>query len=259
MAYQTLARGRPRAGSAGLYLFNECGWDFTPDVVAEHLRVAAGGPVTVVINSGGGDCFAGLAIFEMLRAYRGAVEVQIVGLAASAASVIAAAGDIVGVAPSSMMMVHEASMMIAGDERDLLAGAGLLGKVSGMLAEIYAARAGGSAAEWRDRMKAETWFTSSEAVAAGLADRVLDVVETVSAGLTGAVLAAHRPSRAPRRPRPAPPVNALMREGMREGMPGRAVCGVVLARAGAPARRVFGRRSAPSVAGLLRELSRVRR
>ena len=113
-----------------------------------------------------------------MRGYPGPVTVYVDGVAASAASVIAMAGDQVVMASSSMIMVHDALTCTIGDEADHLAVAALLGQASGVVAEIYASRAGGSASQWRDTMRNETWFTAPEAVEAGLADRIADTAPT---------------------------------------------------------------------------------
>jgi hypothetical protein len=78
--------------------------------------------------------------------------------------------------PGSMMMIHDASIGVWGRASDLREVADLVDKISDNSAELYAAKAGGTAAEWRERMLAETWYTASEAVEAGLADRVEEPV-----------------------------------------------------------------------------------
>jgi ATP-dependent protease ClpP protease subunit len=91
------------------------------------------------------------------------------GLCASAATVVAMAGDTITTAPGSMWMVHDALGQVYGNAADMQSMADLLDKTSQNIADIYAARAGGDAAGWRTTMQAETWYTADEAVAAGLA------------------------------------------------------------------------------------------
>ena len=253
---------RPRAGSssppAEMYLFGEVGWDFTASDVVAQLRAAAGGPVIVNLSSGGGDAFDGLATYEALRQHPGRIEIRVTGYAASAASVIAMAADDLAIASSASLMIHECATGTWGDQAAHLASADLLGRVSDTIAGIYAARAGGTAAEWRKTMRSERWYSASEEVAAGLADRVLDPADAVAAHLTGVLSAALSPRR--RQPRqtspdgamPAGRVAAQLREGIRAG------AGVV-ARAGGPARRPVGRRAVPSVMPLLKAMKAARR
>lgn len=138
------------------------------DVVAA-LAKSGGGPVTVRINSPGGDVWDGLAIYNALAAHPGGVNVVVDGVAASAASFIAMAGKTVTMPESSMMMIHNARTLAYGQASDLNETAALLAKVDGQLAAIYEARTGKPAA---DMMQAETWFTAAEALAAGLCDTV---------------------------------------------------------------------------------------
>jgi ATP-dependent protease ClpP protease subunit len=180
----TSTRTRPRGSgqvvaSTGLdhelTVYGEIGWDVVASQFVADLKQAQGGPVAVHLNSPGGDLFEGLGIYEALRSHPGRVTVYVDALAASAASVIAMASDDLVMAPGAMLMLHDALTMTYGNEADHLKTAELLGQSSDVIAGIYAARAGGTAAEWRKVMRSETWYTAGEAVAAGLADRVRDV------------------------------------------------------------------------------------
>lgn len=124
------------------------------------------------INSPGGMAFEGIAILNQLRQHNAKVITVVDGIAASAASMIAMGGDEIVMARNSEMMIHDASNIAIGTAADIAAEAGVLEKLSDNIASIYAERAGGTAAEWREAMLAETWYTADEAVAAGLADRV---------------------------------------------------------------------------------------
>lgn len=130
--------------------------------------------VELLINSPGGDVFDGLAIVNTMRAHQARTVAVVQGIAASAASFIAAAADELVMAPNSTLMIHDAWGICVGNATDMAATAGMLDKTSGNLAEIYAAKAGTPVDEWREAMKAETWYTADEAVAAGLADRVVE-------------------------------------------------------------------------------------
>lgn len=147
----------------------------------------ASGNVTVRINSPGGEAREGIAILNCLRLHNGNVRVQVDGLAASAASFIAMAGTEIVMMPNTEMMIHDGRMMTYGDPANLRADADLLDRVSDNIATIYAGKAGGTAAEWRTRMSAETWYSAEEAVAAGLADSVMET-PAASRGKAAAVL-----------------------------------------------------------------------
>lgn len=129
--------------------------------------------INLRINSPGGDVFDGVAIFNAIKRHTAQVNVFVDGLAASAASFIAMAGDKVLMSPHSQMMIHEASGLAIGNAEDMRKLADMLDKTSTSIADIYAERAGGTTAEWRARMKDETWYSDHEAVAAGLADEVI--------------------------------------------------------------------------------------
>ena len=148
------------------------------------------GPLEVHINSGGGDVFDGVAIGNAIRQHKGQVTTIVDGIAASIASVIAQAGQDRVMQPGSMMMIHDASTLCWGDEAEMVKTAQVLGKNSDNIAAIYAERAGGNAAQWRDTMKQETWFTADEAVSAGLADRVGDGDAELPAGMDLAAFSA---------------------------------------------------------------------
>lgn len=117
--------------------------------------------------------FEGIAIANALRSHPATVTTQVDGIAASIASVIALAGDRLVMMPHSQLMIHEASGMCFGDAADMAQMAALLERQSDNLADVYAARAGGTREEWRALMQAETWYLADEAVAVGLADEVV--------------------------------------------------------------------------------------
>ncbi len=148
------------------------------------------GPLECHVNSGGGEVHDGIAIGNALRSHKGPVTVVVDGIAASIASVIVQAGQERVMQPGSMMMLHEASTMAWGDEAEMAKTAEVLGKNSDNIASIYAERAGGTPEQWREVMKAETWYTADEAVAAGLADRVGDGDAELPAGMDLAAFSA---------------------------------------------------------------------
>lgn len=129
--------------------------------------------INLRVNSPGGSVFDGVAIMNALRRHPANVIATVDGLAASAASFIIQAADEVIMGPGTELMIHEASNICWGNAADMVEMAGHLDRISGTIAGIYAERAGGDVDEWREAMKAETWYTAAEAVAAGLADRAL--------------------------------------------------------------------------------------
>ncbi|MFF0816626.1 head maturation protease, ClpP-related [Rhodococcus sp. NPDC003318] len=140
--------------------------------VANQIKALDTDEIVVRINSPGGAAFDGIAIMNALRAHDAKVIVHVDGLAASAASVVAMAGDEIVMGEGSQMMIHEAWMYTEGDAASLRSDADRLDKLSDSLTAVYARRARGEIDEWRALVAAETWFTAEEAVAAGLADRV---------------------------------------------------------------------------------------
>lgn len=162
------------ADEAELFLYNEIGGfgTYAEDFLAE-LKAVTAPKLRVKVNSPGGSVFEGLACANALRSHPAEVTVQVDGLAASIASVIAMAADRVVVQPQAMIMIHEAAGACLGDAQDMTAMAALLDKISDNVAGAYAERAGGTQADWRAAMRQETWYTAEEAVAAGLADEVM--------------------------------------------------------------------------------------
>jgi ATP-dependent protease ClpP protease subunit len=124
------------------------------------------------VNSPGGFVYDGVAMYEALKAHPATVNVHIDGLAASAASFLAQAGDSVEIAKAGRMMIHDAQGIGIGSPADMREYADLLDSVSNDISAIYADRAGGKPAAWRSAMQATTWYSAAEAVDARLADRV---------------------------------------------------------------------------------------
>lgn len=161
------------AGTTGVYIYDEIGyWGVSASDFMDALRQINTGTIELHLNSPGGDVFDGIAIYNCLRAHAARVDVVVDSLAASAASVIAQAGDTVTMMPGSQMMIHEASGLCMGNAADMAEMAKMLDQQSDNIAGIYASAAGGDRGEWRERMKAETWYMAEEAVAIGLADRI---------------------------------------------------------------------------------------
>lgn len=180
-------------GTIGVYGVIGESWDgsgWTSARMAGALRSIGQKDVTVLINSPGGDLFEGLAMYEQLRHHPGAVTVRILGLAASAASIVAMAGDRIEVAPTSSIMVHNTQADVAGDRNDMRAMADFLGPYDALLADIYAERTGKPAADITPMLDAATWFVGGKAVVdAGFADAVTEVETVTDPGARNSVRA----------------------------------------------------------------------
>ncbi|MFJ9887172.1 head maturation protease, ClpP-related [Streptomyces sp. NPDC091287] len=168
-------RNAADADEAELLIYDEIGgwYGNTPGEIVDELRAVTAPNLRVRINSPGGSVFDGIAIANAIRLHPATVTVQVDGIAASAASVIAMAGDRIVMTPQSQLMIHDASGMCFGNASDMTEMAALLDTQSDNIADAYAERAGGTREEWRERMRAESWYLAAEAVAAGLADEVL--------------------------------------------------------------------------------------
>lgn len=145
----------------------------------------------VHLNSPGGEALEGIAILNLLRAHPAKVTVTVDGLAASAASFIAAGADETIMARNSQMMIHDAWGLVVGNAADMTSLAGVLDKLSDNIASVYAEKAGGKTEQWRAAMKAETWYTADEAVTAGIADSVLASEEPAPANAFDLSVFAH--------------------------------------------------------------------
>lgn len=145
----------------------------TASRIAAALRSIGGADVTVNINSPGGDMFEGLAIYNLLREYEGKVTVKVLGLAASAASIIAMAGDEVQIGRGAFLMIHNCWVYAMGNRHDLQQIAADMVPFDKAMNDIYGARAGLDAATIDAMMNAETYIGGSDAVEKGFADRLL--------------------------------------------------------------------------------------
>lgn len=160
-------------------IFDVIGYDYwtgegvTAKRIAAALRSIGAKPVTVHVNSPGGDMFEGLAIYNLLREHKAEVTIKVLGLAASAASVIAMAGDTVQIARAGFLMIHNAWVVAAGNRNDLREYAETLEPFDKAMADIYAARTGQEIKAMQKLMDAETWIGGSDAIDGGFADELL--------------------------------------------------------------------------------------
>ena len=146
--------------------------DVTPAMFRDEL-MSGNGDITVWINSPGGDCVAAAQIYNMLSEYPGKVTVKIDGLAASAASVIAMAGNEVYMSPVSMMMIHNPATIAFGDHNEMEKAIELLDAVKESIINAYVIKTGLSRAKLSHLMDAETWMDANKAVELGFADSIL--------------------------------------------------------------------------------------
>lgn len=184
------ANGGPKAArfrvenKAGLeaefFIYGEIGgpWGIRAEEIGKALRAVSPAPVTLRVHSEGGSAFEAVAIHSLLRNYPGVVDVQIDGLAASAGSIVAAAGDYVGISPGGQVFIHDAQAMTLGDAEDHLFMANLLNVTSETIASLYARRTDMDSATWRERMLANngngSWYNAEQALDVGLVDEILE-------------------------------------------------------------------------------------
>ncbi|CAM6634016.1 head maturation protease, ClpP-related [Klebsiella pneumoniae] len=167
-------------------VFDVIGQDYwgegiTAKRIAGALRAMNGADVTVNINSPGGDMFECLAIYNLLREYEGHVTVKVLGIAASAASIIAMAGDDIQIGRGAFLMIHNCWLYAMGNRHDFAELAQSLEPFDTAMADIYAARSGLDIAAIQKLMDAESYIGGSDAVAKGLADSLLSA-DAVSDG-----------------------------------------------------------------------------
>jgi len=145
------------------------------------LRSIGARDVTVNINSPGGNFFEGVAIYNALREHKGKVTIKVLGLAASAASVIAMAGDEIQMGHGSFIMIHNAWAVAIGNRHDLAEAATKLAPFDEAMAQVYAARTGLAVKVASDMMDKETWIGAQQALDDGFATTLLDAGETTEA------------------------------------------------------------------------------
>lgn len=157
-----------------IFIYDEIGyWGTASNQFVRDLAMLADSDELVVnLNSPGGDVFDGIAIYQALLDHPANVTIKVTGLAASIASVIAMAGDRVVMGAKSTLMIHEGFTFASGDAATMRKTADMLDRISDNIASVYADRAGGDVAAWRNRMRDETWFNAEEAFAAGLVDEI---------------------------------------------------------------------------------------
>lgn len=148
------------------------GDEITPKNFRDELY-AEDGDVTIYLNSPGGNVFAAAEIYTMIRDYPHNVKVRIASIAASAATVIAMAGDVVQMSPTALLMVHDPSTIAMGNTKDMEKAITTLNEVKESIINAYAAKTGLSRSKISKLMSDETWMNAKKAVELGFADEIL--------------------------------------------------------------------------------------
>lgn len=148
--------------------------DITPRLFATELKALGGMPLTVRVNSPGGDVFAAQSIYNLLKSYSGHVTVRVDGLAASAATIVTCAGDTIIMPRNALYMIHNPSTMAWGDAKEMRTTADVLDTVRETILSVYRKRTGDRLTndELTAMMDEETWLTADEALAYGFVDRI---------------------------------------------------------------------------------------
>lgn len=160
--------------AAQVYIYDEIGGSFgvSADEFVRDLNEITAKNIDVRINSPGGAVWDAIAIYNALIKHPANITTYVDALAASAASIVALAGDKVVMMVGAQMMIHDALGAEIGNAKDMRAMATFLDQQSDNIASMYAVKAGGELKDWRNLMLAETWLMANEAVEAGLADEV---------------------------------------------------------------------------------------
>ncbi|MGI6079290.1 MAG: head maturation protease, ClpP-related, partial [Fastidiosipilaceae bacterium] len=164
----------PIISNSDAWIYEYFGIEATsPSMVEKAIEKANGEDLEVEINSGGGNVFAGSEIYTALRSYKGNVTVKIVGLAASAASVIAMAGKKVIMSPTAQMMIHNVNSYAEGDYREMEHTAEILKSANDTIANAYRLKTGKTQKELLRLMDNETWMTAEKAKEHGFIDEIM--------------------------------------------------------------------------------------
>lgn len=177
-----------------IYVYGAIGDDCSDDCMTAHrfaylMQEADGDEVTLHINSGGGDVFAANSMAEVIRAYPARVIASIEGLAASAASYFALTADIVEIAPSALLMIHNPWGYCQGEAAEMRKTADMLDKIKETIVMQYASKTGLNDEDIRAYMDAETWFDAKEAIKLGFCDGFTMTDEKIAACVDNSILA----------------------------------------------------------------------
>lgn len=171
--YQVIIQG-PIISNSTQHMYDYFGIDAaSPKKLKVQLEKAKGAPIEVYISSTGGDVFAGIEMFGELKNHRGKVTVKILSLAASAASVIAMAGDELLMSPGAQLMIHNVSTTSKGDSNAMQHTKEILDNANQSIAAVYRHKTGKTVDEILSLMNKETWLTAEQAISHGFADNLL--------------------------------------------------------------------------------------
>ncbi|HKB37473.1 MAG TPA: head maturation protease, ClpP-related [Gemmataceae bacterium] len=189
-------------------LYDVIGEDFFGGISArtfrEQVKAIKAKSMNLRINSPGGSVIEGAAMLATLDEWKGTIDVDVDGMAASAASFVMMAGDTIRVASNGLVMIHNPLSLVVGGAEDMRREAELLDKVKGQILDTYIRRSNWSRDDLSQAMDEETWFTGKEAVEAGLADSVNEPVKAAAFAGFDAILARYKhvpplPTEDPRR------------------------------------------------------------
>jgi ATP-dependent Clp endopeptidase proteolytic subunit ClpP len=169
-------------GSVDISIYDEIGgWGISAKDFIGELKAAQGKPIALSINSPGGSVFDALAMFNALRNHGAPVNVTVLGIAASAASLIAMAGDKITMPENTFMMIHNPLSWAGGNASELREVADTLDKIAEALVTTYVNRTGQTAESIKSLLDAETWLSAEEAVAMGFADEISPAFKVAAA------------------------------------------------------------------------------
>ena len=151
---------------------NFWGDEITPEMFRDELE-AEDGDITLWINSPGGNVFAAAEIYTMLKEYTGKVTVRIASIAASAASVVAMAGDQIEMSPTAMLMIHDPSTIAMGNAADMQHAIDVLNEVKESIINAYVAKTGLRRSKISELMSNETWMNAKKAHELGFCDEIM--------------------------------------------------------------------------------------
>ena len=169
------------ARRAEIWLYDEVGESYfgggmSAKTFAEQLTALGQvDSINLRINSPGGSVFDGLSIYNTLKRHPARIDVDIDGIAASIASIIAMAGDSINIAANGMLMIHDPHGVVMGNSVDMRKTADVLDQVKQSLVDTYVARTALKASDVAEMMKEETWMTADDAVRLGFADRTTEM------------------------------------------------------------------------------------
>jgi len=180
--WYTIRNAAEGAESTDVFVYDEIGGSMGVDaqVFCQELSEITTPEIVVRINSPGGMLKDGIAIANAFAQHPSKIITRVDGIAASAASIVAVGGDVCEMMNGSEMMIHDVLVNFVGNASECREMADWLDRQSDNVAEMYARKAGGTAADWRERMLAETWMFANEAVELKLADRVYESTKDFS-------------------------------------------------------------------------------